>query len=99
MKQLSPKRLLAKIKKEHGYSKVEHALSLPYQHLTHLEEKLKRSEHFAAEDVALLRIINVMPWILEVAANGYKDADKILIENVLIKPEREIQERIENKGW
>lgn len=95
MKELSPKQLIAKIK-ELGFANVERALSLPYGYLAQLESRIYIA---APEDIALLRIVNYIPWVLEVAANGYKDADKIMFENVIVKPELEIQKKIENKEW
>lgn len=91
--------LLEKIRREYGYSAVERAFSLPYDYFARLETHFERSGRLEAEDLALLRIINFIPWILEVAANNYKDADKIMIDNVLIKPEQELQRRIMDKAW
>lgn len=100
MRQLTPKELIAIIKKENGdasFSQIERALDLPYDYFKQLE--LKNIDDVAPEDLALLRVLATIPWVVSVAANGYKDADKALVDNVIIKPEVDLQKRIIERGW
>ena len=80
-----------------SFSQIERTLDLPYDYFKQLE--LKSINDAAPEDLALLRVLVTIPWVIHVAANGYEDANKILYDNIVVRPEIELQKRIIEKGW
>ena len=97
MHQVSIKKILCELKEGIGYLYIERTLELESGILVKLERGKKVKER--AVLIALLKIINAFPWMLEVAANQYKNANQALVYNVLVKPEEEIQEKIISKTW
>ena len=91
-------RILRRLEKECSLTYVEAALQLrPFGILSKWKNGTRK---IPPEAVALLRIINVHPNLfLRVADNDFKDANKILVEEVLIKPELDEQERVLKRNW
>jgi len=91
------KEILKRLKEKPGFSVIERSLGLkPFGLLSEWEKDVSK---IPPDGVALLRIVETFPWLTRLADNKYKDPERILVEEAVIRPEAELQEKIKNKNW
>ena len=89
------KEILKRLKEKPGVSAIERVFGLqPFGILSKWKKDVSK---IPPASKTLLRMIDTFPWLLRVAGNKYEEADEILIDEAIIKPETTQQLAVE--GW
>ena len=83
--------ILLSLEKKYKFVNIELSLGLPFGTL----KSWKNHKKISPEGKALLKIINMQPNLfIRVAANNFKNANNILVDEMIVKPTKLKEEKI-----